>query len=270
MTVPAVPAMVAAISVTMQCAIPIGDPPPAGGQVPDERDLAWAVADAIGDGRVAAALRAVLPGASAAVSVRVTAGHVTLALASDLVGVRQSPAGADCVVPSTVLVLPISRTDPSYAWLMAAHQPRRPGWCCATCGTPWPCAIQQADLTAAVYAGNGRGVGLTLTANVACAWLDQPDACPGCVTGQFFGWVDDDLYALIIAEPDAPAAATCDSSTAHDGVTGLAPDAEAQARPSRRPVRLAAHLPDCPAAPPEPGRTATTRGTVARPGGDSA
>jgi hypothetical protein len=257
MTAQTVPDMVVAISVTMQCAIPIGEQSATRGEVPGERDLAREAADAIGDACTA--------------SVWVAAGHITVVPASEPFGVaRLSPAAAERVAPSTVLLHPISRADPSLVWLMAAHQPRRPDWCCATCGTPWPCAIRQADLTAAVYAGNGLGVGLTLTGNVAAAWLDQPGACPGCLTGQFFGWIDDDLYALIVAASAAPAAACCDGSTAHDGMADPAPDAEPRARPCRRPVRLAVHLPDCPAAPSEPDRIAPKAGLDSRQGGDSA
>ncbi|MEV4706746.1 hypothetical protein [Actinoplanes sp. NPDC049316] len=61
-TAAAISDRVAAISVTMQCAVPIGVPPATPGAIPAVRNLARELGDAIGDGRVAAALRAALPG----------------------------------------------------------------------------------------------------------------------------------------------------------------------------------------------------------------
>jgi hypothetical protein len=255
-----------AISVTMQYTIPAGAGPATPGEIPAERDVAREVADAIGDGRVAAALRGVLPGAGTALTVRIIAGHTTFIQAPEPGGAAPlTTAEGERAVPSTVLLLPVSRTDPTCARLMAAHQPRRPDWCCAICATPSPCPFQQANLTAAVYAGNGRGVGLTLAGNVGCAWLDQPRACPGCLTGQFFGWMDDDLYALIVADPPAPA--TGDGWPTHDTSAARAPDDEPRERPRSRTFTPAGHLPDCPNVPPASDRPGSPGGADGRQGG---
>ncbi|MEV6922919.1 hypothetical protein AB0M46_00195 [Dactylosporangium sp. NPDC051485] len=239
--------MVAAISVTMQYAVPIEALSAGSDQTPDgERQIAREVADAIGDGRVAAALLGVLPGADTALSVRIIAGHTTLIPAPAPAG--RGPLGTadeEHTVPSTVLLLPISRTDPTSVQLMAAHQPRQPDWCCATCATPWPCPVQQASLTANIYAGNGRGVGLTLTSNVACAFLDQPRACPGCLTRQFFGWMDDDLYARMVADPTTPVPATGGDNATHGAAAAHAPNDDPRARPRSRTFTPAHHLADC-------------------------
>ncbi|GAA3273580.1 hypothetical protein Dvina_37460 [Dactylosporangium vinaceum] len=117
----------------------------------------------------------------------------------------------------------------------------RRDWRCATCATPWPCAIGQANLTATVHAGNGPGVGLALASAIGRAWLDQPDACPGCLIGQFLHWISDDLYAMIATEPGAPTA----TPTAHDNL---------RTRPSPRTRTPAQHLPDCPYPPPAADR----------------
>ncbi|MER7277977.1 hypothetical protein ABT369_26400 [Dactylosporangium sp. NPDC000244] len=266
MTAYASPETVAAISVTMQCTVPIGAASATASEIPNVRDLAREVADAISDGRVAGVFRTVLPGAGAAVSVRVIAGHVTVAPASDPAGIAPlATAGERVAVPSTVLLLPIWGTDPPSAWLMAAHQPRRPAWCCATCATPWPCAVQQASLTAAVYAGNGRGVGLTLTGNLAAASLDQPGACPGCLTQQFFSWISDDLYALIVADPSA--SVTGDGSATRDRFAEQPPDDEPGARPRSRTFTPAGHLPNCPNMPPASARLGSPDGADACLGG---
>ncbi|WP_432976697.1 hypothetical protein [Dactylosporangium sp. CA-233914] len=113
-------------------------------------------------------------------------------------------------------------------------------------------------------------MGLTLTGNLARAWLDQPDACPGCLIWQFFSWIDDDLYALIVAQPAAPGAAPCDGSATHDGMAEPAPGPRPQTAPYLQSLKLTAHLPNCPAAPQAPDRIAPHGGVDARQGGDSA
>ena len=253
---------VAAISLTMRYIVCIDHLETGHGEAPGSiRNLAREVADAIGGGRVVIALRSALPGAgAAAASVRFTGGHVTVGLPPAERDSDPSPANAPRAAPSTVL-LPISRTDPGSARLMAGHQPLRPDWRCVTCATPWPCAIQRAILSALAYAGNGRGVGLTLTSNVACAWLDQPGTCPGCLTRQFLGWITDDLYALIVADDidAAPGPATPDSPPMRDSVTGRAPDDKPQTRPRSRPFTPAAHLPNCSHAPEDSDRNTPPR-----------
>ncbi|GAA3449628.1 hypothetical protein [Dactylosporangium matsuzakiense] len=242
MTTQATNGLVAAVSVTMQYAVPVDHLRARCGAVSSGGDnVARQVADAIGDGRVVTALRAVLPGAGeSAASVRVTAGHVTVTLAPGEPDTVRPVEAAD-TGPDTVLLLPLSRTDPGVVRLVAEHQPVRPGWRCATCTTPWPCAIGQANLTATIHAGNGFGVGLALAGAIGRASLDQPDACPGCLTGQLLGWISDDLYTLMVAAPDDHSPAP----TPHD-----APRTRRHLR-TRIPAR---HLPACPNVPPAADR----------------
>jgi hypothetical protein len=137
----------------------------------------------------------------------------------------------------------MGKTD---AGTVLVHLPHRPDWRCMVCDTPWPCAVRQADLAAAVQSGNGRAVGLMLMSNVLAAWLDQPDACPGCLVAPFFHWLTDDLYTLMVAGRSGKA--TLDSPMTHDRPGAPVP----RARPPRRNFAEATHVPDCRARRPAP------------------
>ncbi|MDG4786825.1 hypothetical protein O7626_12945 [Micromonospora sp. WMMD1102] len=72
-----------------------------------------------------------------------------------------------------------------------AHTHTRPLFRCRACGALWPCGRARLVLIA-MYRGNPAGLREHLTARLALALADQPDADPAALTARFLGWIPPD------------------------------------------------------------------------------
>nr|MDT0662917.1 hypothetical protein [Micromonospora sp. DSM 115978] len=72
---------------------------------------------------------------------------------------------------------------------MSSHGPVVPGWDCAGCGMPWPCATRRQELRAE-YERAPVSLSLYLSSHLVRAMSDLAGTDAGVLHRRFVGWLD--------------------------------------------------------------------------------
>ena len=107
-----------------------------------------------------------------------------------MMALTQSPMPAARILPVESPARPaVQRADQTA--LVVSHVPLRPGFDCARCGQPWPCAPAKVEL-AEQYHGNTLSLGHYLSVEMADAMQHAVDPGWGRVDNlydRFLGWI---------------------------------------------------------------------------------
>lgn len=91
------------------------------------------------------------------------------------------------VAPERVFLASSMATHMIGGLAMSVHGAVRPGWTCAGCGLPWPCATRRRQL-AAEYMGAPTSLMVYLAACFVDACEDMPHATVGGLYARFLLW----------------------------------------------------------------------------------